>query len=71
MILICTDDDLKVTEIPLPKIGALNLKDDALLAAAHSEDVYFWRGGEVKPLKRRNAPLVIPEWMKGLEGVDR
>lgn len=71
MILICTDADLEVGLVPLSEVGGLSLNYDAQLAATHAEDVYFWRAGEVKPLKRRNAPLVVPEWMKNLEGVDR
>ena len=60
-----------MSEAPLNLIGMSNLNDDAMVTAAYAEDVYFWRNGEVKPLKRRNAPLEAPEWIRNLEGVDR
>jgi hypothetical protein len=43
------------------------LGDLAFRAACVAEDVYFWRDGNVKALKRRNAPLEIPDWLKDRE----
>ena len=67
MILICTKDDLRSDIEPR---SLHDLDDDAYLIAGHVEDVYFWRDGNVTPLKRRNAPLIVPEWLEGREGVD-
>lgn len=39
--------------------------------ADYAQDVYFWRKGEVKALKRLYGPLEVPEWLKDREDVDR
>lgn len=73
MILIVVDSDLRraARDLPLAEISMWMLKNEGVIAADHAEDVYFWRDGEVKALKRRNASLVVPDWLEGREGVDR
>lgn len=69
MILITTNDDVIKTIRDPQSIYDLNA--DAGKCALYAEDVYFWRDGKVKALKRRNAPLVVPEWLENLSGVDK
>lgn len=70
MIVILTDYDLDLAS-DFAEVSLDDFDDDLWSAINAAEDVYFWRDGEVKPLKRRNAPLVVPDWLQCLEGVDR
>lgn len=70
MILITTDADLVARGIAFEDVEFGDLRDEALSAAALSEDVYFWRTGDTRAIKRRNAPLVVPDWLKDRKGVD-
>lgn len=73
MIIIYTDRDLAANceGVPLDIIRTTHIDSDIQPSANWAEDVYFWRKGEVKALKRRNAPLVVPEWLKDRTDVDR
>ncbi len=73
MIIIYTDQDVRPEhdQVPVEIVQWGDLDADKIPSGAWAEDVYFWRDGEVKVLKRRNAPLIVPEWLKDLEGVDR
>lgn len=70
MILITTDSDLIAKGIAFEDVELGDLKDEALSAAALAEDVYFWRTGDTRAIKRRNAPLIVPDWLKDRMGVD-
>lgn len=73
MIIIFTKDDLKSSSRDVASSAMIlsDVSDDKMPCSGWAEDVYFWRDGRVKPLKRRNAPLFVPEWLENLEGVDR
>jgi hypothetical protein len=67
MIIILTDEDLGESGIPLADISFGSFDENVLPSLSWAEDVYFWRDGEVKVLKRRNAPLTVPDWLRGLQ----
>lgn len=69
MILITTPNDL--IESGREPQSIYDLKAEPVTCALWAEDVYFWRDGKVAALKRRNAPLVVPEWLESLSGVDK
>lgn len=73
MIIILTNQDLKDGSELVSQylIRESDLRSYVQSAALHAEDVYFWRGGVATALKRRNAPLEVPNWLHGLTGVDR
>lgn len=72
MIVIYTDRDLgALSGIPFEDVQQRHVLKDLLPPASWAEDVYFWREEKVKALKRRNAPLVVPEWLESRSDVDR
>lgn len=71
MILITTDIDLTSPAVPIEEISQADLNDETRHCSLWAEDVYFWRNGETIAIKRRDGPLVVPEWLENLSGVDR
>lgn len=71
MIIIYTDQDLARKADSFAEVSQGRVHEDLIPCAAWAEEVYFWRDGEVKVLKRRNAPLEIPEWLKDRKDVDK
>lgn len=70
MILICTLADLPSHHDGSPR-SMFELNEAAFRSACTAEDVYFWRDGDVTPLKRRNCSLEVPEWLTNRKEVDR
>lgn len=73
MIIILTDLDLREDSRGklATELTETDLRGYVASAGLYAEDVYFWREGIATALKRRNAPLVTPNWLHGLTGVDR
>ena len=73
MIIILTNQDLKDESglVPQHLLRDSHLRSYVQSAASYAEDVYFWRDGIATAMKRRNAPLEVPNWLHGLTGVDR
>jgi len=71
MILILTEQDLRDPEVTMESVSLYSLRSHVGPLTAWVEDVYFWRDGQVKALKRRNAPLTVPGWLKDREDVEK
>ena len=72
MIIILTNSDLqeRSREKPIGTMMENDYRSYVSTACLYAEDVYFWRDGVITALKRRNAPLIVPEWLEGRGGVD-
>lgn len=71
MILITTDSDLIVRIVPFADVEFHHLKANVFRATLIAEDVYFWRNGGIKALKRLNAPLGVPDFLIGVASMDK
>lgn len=73
MIIILTDQDIQKHSQgkSVKAIPEIDFRSYVTTASMYAEDVYFWRDGVATAIKRRNAPLVVPDWLRGLKGVDQ
>jgi hypothetical protein len=73
MIIILTDQDIQKhgQGKPIETIPEIDFRSYVTTACMYAEDVYFWRDGTATAMKRRNTPLVVPDWLRGLVGVDQ
>lgn len=76
MIVILTDIDLDADsgDISFDEVSLSHVDEDLWRSLNWADDVYFWRntriGSIIKALKRHNALLEVPEWLKDRKGVD-